>query len=143
MDDLIRLLRSSGCSLVLRDAQGHTTTHSQRGVRDLLALLDAPSKRLHGADVADKVVGRAAAALMVEGGVRRVWAEVLSRQAVPFFEQAGISYDAASIVEGIVRRTDDQSCPLEEITAPARTPAEAETLLRRHIEAMRKKENIQ
>lgn len=68
MDELIRLLHEGGYSCVIRKEEIRTFT--QRGVADLYDLLNQHPVFLHGAQVADKVVGKAAAALMVLGGVR-------------------------------------------------------------------------
>ncbi len=67
MDELIRLLHEGGYSCVIRKEEIRTFT--QRGVADLYDLLNQHPVFLHGAQVADKVVGKAAAALMVLGGV--------------------------------------------------------------------------
>ena len=66
MDELIRLLHEGGYSCVIRKEEIRTFT--QRGVADLYDLLNQHPVFLHGAQVADKVVGKAAAALMVLGG---------------------------------------------------------------------------
>ena len=63
LQDLIDLLHERKCSCVLRN--GEIYTFERRGVEDLYALLREQSGLLLGADVADKVVGKGAAALMV------------------------------------------------------------------------------
>ncbi len=141
MNSLIQLLKQHDCSLVVRDKFGSVTTYHQKGVRDLIALLDNAAHPLDKASVADKVVGRAAAALMARGGVKCVWAEVMSRQAVPFLQAAGITYGCAHQVERIVQCQGDDCCPLEEITQSAQTAEEAERLLRTHFEQRRLQRN--
>ena len=74
MDELIRLLHEGGYSCVIRKEEIRTFT--QRGVADLYDLLNQHPVFLHGAQVADKVVGKAAAALMVLGGVREVYTDI-------------------------------------------------------------------
>ena len=59
MDELIRLLHEGGYSCVIRKEEIRTFT--QRGVADLYDLLNQHPVFLHGAQVADKVVGKAAA----------------------------------------------------------------------------------
>ena len=75
MDELIRLLHEGGYSCVIRKEEIRTFT--QRGVADLYDLLNQHPVFLHGAQVADKVVGKAAAALMVLGGVREVYPDII------------------------------------------------------------------
>ena len=89
MQALIEILHREQCSLVVRH-DGEVSTYGKPGVRDLEHLLKHQPEVLKGALVADKVVGKAAAALMVVGGVAQVYAEVLSEKAVPFLQKAQI-----------------------------------------------------
>ena len=59
MKDLIDLLHDGGHSLVV--ANGDIYTFDGRGVSDLFRLLKENSGFMHGASIADKVVGKAAA----------------------------------------------------------------------------------
>ena len=88
MRRLIEILRREACSLVVETATGEVTTYNKPGVRDLVWLLDNEPWRLRRARVADKVIGRAAAALLVNGGVAAVHGEVMSRRALPLLEEA-------------------------------------------------------
>ena len=89
MDELIRLLHEGGYSCVIRKEEIRTFT--QRGVADLYDLLNQHPAFLHGAQVADKVVGKAAAALMVLGGVREVYTDIISEPALAVLHKANIS----------------------------------------------------
>lgn len=135
MKKLAEILNSTGCSLVV-EKDGETTTYDKKGVRDLIWLLDNEPSRLQGARTADKVVGKAAAGLMVQGGVREVYAEVISQQALPLFDEAGIPYTYGTLVDHIAA-PEDGRCPLERIVAHATTAQEVETALRQHFEEMR------
>lgn len=79
MKDLIDLLHDGGHSLVV--ANGDIYTFDGRGVSDLFRLLKGNSGFMHGASIADKVVGKAAAALMALAKVKEVYAEVISQPA--------------------------------------------------------------
>lgn len=64
----IELLHSARCScVILKD--GKPRLFRERGVKDLYRLLTTEPSSLAGAFVADKVVGKAAAALLILGGV--------------------------------------------------------------------------
>ncbi len=76
-EDMLSQLNDLQVSLLVRNA-GLTTEYNQRGVNDLLQLVNNEPQRLQGAVVADKMVGKAAAALMVVGGVKRVYIPTLS-----------------------------------------------------------------
>ena len=138
MQRLILLLQQTGCSLVVEDSKGEVTTYDRKGVRDLIYLLDYEPQRLLGSCVADKVIGKAAAGLIVRGGVKRLHAEVLSRQALPLLDASTVDYTWGSLVDAIVIPEGDDRCPLEQIVAAATDANEVETLLRRHFEEMKK-----
>lgn len=132
-----QILKDTGCSLVV-EKDGETTTYNKKGVRDLVWLLDNEPERLCDAQIADKVVGKAAAGLMVQGRVREVYAEVMSQQALPLFDEAGIPYTYGILVEHIAA-PEDGRCPLEKIVAHATTAKEVEVTLRQHFEEMKQK----
>jgi iron complex outermembrane receptor protein len=133
MKNLIDILHREGCSLVV-EKDGEVSIYNQKGVRDLEHLLKCEPEKLRGARIADKVIGKAAAALMVQGGVVEAYAEVLSRKALPLLEAADVFYVFGELVDGIVIPEGDDRCPLEQIVGPALTAAEAEQMLRRHFE---------
>lgn len=64
MEELINLLHTGGYSCVIAN-EGKIRTFTQRGVADLYDLLTREPEFLKGALIADKVVGKGAAALMI------------------------------------------------------------------------------
>ena len=66
-DELIRILQDGNHSLVV--AGDGIRTFDGRGISDLYDLLTEHPGWLRGASVADKVVGKGAAALLILGGV--------------------------------------------------------------------------
>mgnify|MGYP003412402624 FL=1 len=139
MQQLIEILRREKCSLVVKN-HDIVTTYSKPGVRDLEYLLDHDPEMLHGATIADKVIGKAAAAMVVVGGVKELYAEVLSKKAIPFLEEAGIAYTYGTLVDTIKEEGD--RCQLEKITAPATTPEETVALLRTHFEEKKREREV-
>ena len=138
IERLTAMLHERQCSLVVCDTGGTVTCHDRKGVRDLIDLLDNAPARLKGAVLADKVVGKAAAGLMVNGGVREVYADVMSRLALPLLEQAGIARSWGLLVDRIVIPEGDTRCPLESIVAQAGDARQVEVLLRQHFDEMRR-----
>lgn len=139
MQQLIEILRREKCSLVVKN-HGIVTTCSKPGVRDLEYLLDHEPEVLHGAVIADKVIGKAAAAMVVVGGVKELYAEVMSKRAIPFLDDAGIIYTYGTLVDTIKEEGD--RCQLEKITAPATTPEETVALLRTHFEEKKREREV-
>ena len=76
-----RKLLAEGGYTCVAVKNGSTCFSTERGVRPLLEWLEQPEAPLREAAVADKVIGKAAALLMVYAGVREVYAAVISEPA--------------------------------------------------------------
>ena len=109
---LIERLDAEQCSCVIYN-EGETRLFWERGVQDLYRLLKTEPDFLRGAFIADKVIGKAAAALMALGGVDEVFARVISSPARELLERSGIKVDCLSEVPHIINRTRTGWCPLE------------------------------
>jgi iron complex outermembrane receptor protein len=140
MQQLIDILHKKDCSLVVRAKTGEVTTYDKKGVRDLIWILDNDTDRLQQAQIADKVVGKAAAGLIIQGGIAEVYADVMSRLALPLLDASGIIYSYGELVDRIVIPAGDNRCPLERIVADAQTTVEVETMLRQHFQEMQTKQ---
>lgn len=109
---VIEKLHAEGCSCVV--ACGDTLRlFYRKGVIDLYETLLGDREVLSGAFIADKVVGKGAAALMVAGGVSGVYADVISVPALELFESHGVAVDFGKCVDGIINRRGDGMCPVE------------------------------
>lgn len=117
MHTLIPLLHSGNFSCVIRKGDA-VRTFTQRGVADLFHLLTTDAPFLLGSSIADKVVGKGAAALMVKGGVAQVYADVISAPALVLLQEQGIAVSYAKVVEGIRNRAGTDMCPVEKRCLP-------------------------
>ncbi len=129
---LVDLLRDEQASCVIRNG-AETRIFRERGVKDLFRLLETDATFLSGACVADKVVGKGAAALMVLGGVRGVYAEVVSTPALGLFAAAHIPVEYGLEVPHIINRAKTGWCPVETLCRDCRTAEECLPLIRRFI----------
>lgn len=120
MENLRRLLHEGEHSLVV--ANGDVCTFDGRGVADLYGLLRKSPEFLCGASIADKVVGKAAAALMILAKVKEVHADVISRPALDLFDKTGVRMTYGTEVPYIINRTKTGWCPLETRCRDCRTP---------------------
>ncbi len=111
-----------------------------RGVADLYTLLHDEPELLRGACVADKVVGRAAAALMIAGGVRALHTKVVSRLALDLFARSSIEVHYNVAVEHVINRTQTDWCPLERRCADAQTVEACLERINHFMEEQRKHE---
>lgn len=92
IEQLVETLNKGQHTLVLFDSQGQLHTFNNRGVKDLYQLLTQQPEVLKGALVADKVVGKGAAALMAAGGVARLHTHTVSKPAKELLGKAGIDF---------------------------------------------------
>ena len=141
MEELVKTLHEGGYSCVIR--QGDVIrTFTQRGVSDLYALLTKEPHFLLGASVADKVIGKAAAALLVAGGIKELHAGVISEGALELLTQAGIPTTYDKRVPYIINRTHTDRCPLEKRCAEATSAAECLPLIASFVEEVKLRNHV-
>ncbi len=124
MEQLVRKLKSGSTTFALTTPRGGSFESTAGGVTTLRRLLADSPEALRGAWVADKVVGKAAAALMVLGGVRELHAGVISDAGVKMLRRGRIRATYDERVEEIRNRDNTGLCPLEAACADAKTPEE-------------------
>lgn len=132
---LITQLHDTNCSCVIYN-DGHTRTFHQRGVKDLHHLLTQEPEILRRALIADKVVGKGAAALMIAGGVEWVYADVISEAAMALFEVSRVEVEYGRIVPNIINRTGTDICPVEKLCQGCKTAEECLPLIDRFVAEM-------
>lgn len=123
MKALIDILHDENLTLVVKSDDGTIHRFTQRGVKDLLALVTESTEILKGALIADKAVGKAAAACMVVGGVKRVYADVMSEPALALLLQHDVEAEYGTLVDHIINRTGDGWCPMERLSRDENDPA--------------------
>lgn len=82
-----------------------------KGLEPLFRLLE--SGKLKGALVVDKVIGRAAAAILVAGGAKKVHAILMSEEAKAFLAAKGLEAEAEKLVPKILNQDLSAGCPME------------------------------
>jgi len=110
---------------VIRTAGGELLTSDEHGIHPPLYWLREDPDILRGAEVADKVIGKAAALLFAHGGVRSVWASRISEAARDFLRTAGIAFDYDKLVPIILNRDGTGLCPMEQRAMGLDDPAQA------------------
>ena len=136
MDELVRILQDGNHSLVI--AGDGIRTFDGRGISDLYGFLTEHPDWLRGASVADKVVGKGAAALQILGGVRELFAGVISTSALGLLQGSGISVRFGKEVPYIVNRKGDGICPVERLCKECTTAAECLPFIKEFIMKMKR-----
>lgn len=138
MKELINMLHEGAYSCAIANGE-HIRTFTQRGVADLYDLLTQEPDFLHGSSVADKVIGKAAASLMVLGGVREVYAHTISQPALRLLQEAGITVSCDEVPDHIINRDHTGWCPLEQASRDLHTAKEIFPVIEKFIANLRKK----
>ena len=118
------LLSSTDSTIAVVSVDDIFTSH-ERGVKPLLHLLKEKKGFLKGASVADKVIGKAAALLMVLGEIKEVHTLIISEPAIKVFEKHNIPCFYDKRVDRIINRTGDGLCPMETLCINVEEPQEA------------------
>ncbi|MDR1678566.1 MAG: DUF1893 domain-containing protein [Prevotellaceae bacterium] len=123
MNKLIQILHTGKYSCVIANGND-VRTFSQRGVNDLYDLYNQDPAFLQGASIADKIVGKAAAALMILGGIKKLYTGVISESALEILQNSGIELTYGKVVPFVENRAKTASCPMEAACKEAKTAAE-------------------
>lgn len=121
-------VRGVACS-----SAGEVRLFKRKGVVDLFALVTNEPAFLCGGKLADRVIGRGAALLLVKAGVQEVYAEVMSAGAYEVLDEAGIKTSYDTICPHIVNRTGDGICPVEQLTQQTTDANQAYYLIKQFL----------
>lgn len=122
MEKIVQLLHQGNYSCVIVNREIRTFT--KPGVADLFYLLKNEADFLEGAFIADKIVGNAAAALMIMGNIRKVYTDIISLSALMLLENADIEVRYERLVPFILNRDQSGWCPLEKVCYTVKTAEE-------------------
>ncbi len=103
-------------------------TSQKRGIVPLLELYE--EGRLKNAALADKIIGKAAALLLILGRAKAVHGQVMSESAYALLTRAGMTVTYGELVPYIINRRGDGMCPMEEAVAALSSPEDAPAALR-------------
>lgn len=131
------LLARGGYSRVIAD-RDRVMTSRARGIAPLLERAER-SERLEGAFVADRIIGKAAAMLLIPMRVASVYGQVMSREAEALLSANGIEVEYGALTDHIINRSGDGLCPMEQAVRDLTDCAAAPAVLRRRIEELRGK----
>ncbi|WP_279105121.1 DUF1893 domain-containing protein [Bacteroides acidifaciens] len=136
MEELIDLLHSGGYSCVIAN-KGKVRTFTQRGVADLYDLLTQEPEFLKGAMIADKVVGKGAAALMISGGIKELYTDIISSKAMDLFRTSDVKVGFGREVPFIWNRNHTGWCPVETMCSEEKSAEAILPLIRDFLEKIR------
>jgi len=116
-------IRAEGTSCVVIRGEEVVHTADGRGVAPLLALYKEDIGKLAGSSVVDRIIGKAAAMILVLAGVRSVYGDVMSLAAQTYLSARGIPFGYGQSVERILAQNGTDLCPIESSVLAIDDPA--------------------
>jgi len=98
---------------------------SGHGVKPLLKLYQENIEDLKDSSIADKLIGKAAAVILVCASVKEVYAKTISKQALELLQRYNIKVEYDILKEEIRNRDDTDMCPLEKVVQNVDEPDDA------------------
>ena len=116
--------------VLCRDDEQYTS--EEKGIAPMMRFLDSGT-RLDGFCAADRIVGKAAAMLMVLSGARACHGQTMSQAAVDFLQQHRVAVTYQTCVPKIINRTGDGICPMEQAVLELTDPQDAPQAIRNKL----------
>lgn len=129
INDLKDILLKENHTLVIYKNNASVITSNDRGVNSLIKLIEEDESQLSGSLIADKVIGKAAALLMIYAGVKEIYAPIISKPALQTLLKHNVKIYYDKEVERIINRKGDGLCPMETLCLDIEKPEEAYLLL--------------
>lgn len=87
-----------------------------KGLQSLISLYKNDVNTLENSSIADKVIGRAAALILVDSNIKEVYADLISQNAIDILDKSNIPYEYKAQVKEIRNRDNTGMCPMEELS---------------------------
>lgn len=132
-------LLQEGITCAIRSTTGEIRTSTKKGIAPIMEVLENEPRFLQGALVADRVIGKAAAILLVKAGIWELYAEIISEHARMFLEVHNIPITYGKVVPYIINRKGDGMCPMEATVLQMNNINEAYVALQAKVAEMQAK----
>ena len=103
--------------------KGKISFQDEHGIKPLL--IQIKKKGLKNAIAFDKVIGKAAALLMVYGKVKQVHTNIIAKDAITVFDKYKVKYSYNEVVDYIQNVKKDGLCPMEQKVLNTDNPKKA------------------
>lgn len=92
------------------DFEYHSTLN---GVAPIMSQMLEDELYFKGCEIADKVIGKSAAMLLIKAQVKQIDTILISKHAIDLLDKYHMSYTYEEVVPYIINRTKDGMCPME------------------------------
>lgn len=111
--EAVRMIRAKEASCVIYQDGDIVSATMGRGIAPLIDIYTQTPELLQGALVVDKIVGKAAAIVLVMGGARAAHGVLVSDAALAFLQAHNVPVSYETRVVSIRNRAGDGICPIE------------------------------
>lgn len=108
-------------------------TYNQRGVLDLFGLAEKNGQFTQGAILADKIIGKGAAALAIQCGIKTVRTHTICTSAIRMLKENDVKVIYDEEVDHIINRSKTDWCPLEKRIKDCKTQEECMPIIRQFV----------
>ena len=128
-----KLVGNTTCVLVKEDK---IILSKDKGIAPILKFINA-GENLENFSLADRIVGKAVAMLVVYSKIREVYAEVLSEKGEEVLKKHNIKYSYKTLTENIINRKGDDICPMEKTVSKIYDATLAYHALKKKVEELK------
>jgi len=129
MNNYLEELNNTGNSLMIYRGGRLIFQSASKGIQPHLEAIETHGEALHGTFMVDKIVGRAAALLILYSEAAEAHAQVLSRPGKQVLDQHGLSTMYEELVDHIKMKDGSIYCPFERMVQGISDPDEAYTVI--------------
>ncbi len=129
MNGYLEELDNTGNSLMIYKGGRLIFQSASKGIRPHLEAIEMHGEALRGTVMVDKIVGRAAALLILYSEAAETHAQVLSRPGKQVLDQHGLSTKYEELVDHIKMKDGSIYCPFERMVQGVSDPDEAYTVI--------------
>lgn len=115
---------------------GEIYTSDKSGIAPILSKMDGDIMYFSGATILDKVIGKAAAMLLAKSNATKIYALLISDEAIKVLEKEKIPYEYEKRVPYIKNRGNTGLCPMEQVVLGISDLDEAFRVLREKVKSM-------
>ena len=104
LEEVKKILLEKKASLVVFYKDGQIKEYYQNRIKDIQDILKGNKTALQDAIVADKVIGKVAASVLVVAGVKEIYADLISSYAIDVLEKNNVRYEYREKVDYIINQ---------------------------------------
>ena len=106
-------LYNTNASLVVLYSNGECREYYQNRINDIKEILKNDESALKDAIIADKVIGKVAGSILCVAGVKEIYADVMSKYAIPVLEENNIKFEYKKLTDYVQNNDKTGMCPME------------------------------